>query len=158
MDYTSSAAPSASSSLLYDLRHFFSFIFYYRYDIWGPPQWVLYNSYRLLHHFCCFLTVFEGTFHHQDVTWSHFVSVNRNRVFDLSYCYSILNTSCTKTSKMLLVEFGPTFHPVCINSRPRSGVQFWIWAHLRIVFFFDFLNVNLAHLFLMQKATFRPLE
>ena len=115
-------------------------IFYFWLPIryFPSPKWVLYNSYRLLRHFCCFVTVFEGTFHRQDVTWSLFVSVNHKRVFELSYCYSILNTSFPKTSKMLLVEFGPTFHPVCINSRPRSGVEFWIWGHLRVVFFLIF--------------------
>ena len=70
-------------------------------------------------------------------------------VSELSCCSGMLNTSYPKTSKMLLVEFGATFHPICINSLPRLGVNCWIWGHL---------NLNLVFLLSFHRPPWsRPL-
>ena len=120
---------------------FFIFSFWVSTRKFSSPIWVLYNSHLFLHHFYCFLHCFRG---------NNFVSRRRlvtfhihksQAIFKFPCCSSVLNISWLQTSKMLLVELGASVPPICINSRPRSGVKFWIWVRLNVIFFSLFERV-----------------
>ena len=117
---------------------FIIFYFWLPIRYFPSPKSVVYNSYRFLHHFCCFLHCFRAHSQGSPCRLVTFCTHKSQEFFEFSCCYSISNTSCIKTSKMPLSEFGPTFRPICINSRPRSGVKFWILSHLKVVFFLSF--------------------
>ena len=115
MDYTSSAAPSASSSLFYDLRHFLSFIFDYRYGICGPR-----NGLFIIHiGFCITFAVFARFLEHalRDhlVAWSHFVSINRKNFWDFPAAIASRTLHASKPLKFHFLNLDLLFIPFALT-------------------------------------------
>ena len=118
-------------------ERFIIFYFWLPIRYFPSPKSVLYNSYRLLHHFCCFCTVPEHTLKDHLVAWSHFVSVNRKSFLNFPTAIASRTPRASKPPKCQFLNLELLFVPfaLTVGYDRVSNSGFGVISELFFLFF-----------------------
>ena len=99
----------------YTIWDFFIFHFWLPLRNSVKPKSALDNSYRYLHHFYYFCSVFDSTWKHEHITWSHFVSINRKSFLNFPAAIASRTPHASKPLKCHFLNLDLLFIPFALT-------------------------------------------